>query len=205
MSQVIVFDYDGTLVDTVPGIWAEFKRVRNEMGLHEVSYHDFCMHVGKPWAKVLKGLWPDVDVSEFSAAYDKQAEGVKPVAGGPEALAALHERFMLCLLTSRGGGSLFSDLPGAGYDVGLFNMVFQRDNMDVHKPDPAVFAHAARMLSVNAGDLVYVGDAVVDARSAIDARLRFIGVLSGAATEDDFRSLGVKEIVDSVADLPDYL
>jgi phosphoglycolate phosphatase len=202
MVGVVVFDFDGTLVDSVGSIWAEYVRVMDLMGLRKVSYSEFSGHVGKTWDQVLLGLWPDVDVDEFTRLYRVDAEVVKPVPGVLSVLRELGGSYTLAVLSSRGNKSLMKYLRVLGFEERLFSRIYHRDNVVCHKPDPGVFEQISLDLGVESSELVFVGDSLVDAECSKGAGVRFIGVLTGAASEGDFRGAGFGEVVESVADLP---
>ena len=80
-----------------------------------------------------------------------------------------------------------------------------KNNIKYNKPDPRALLQVCDELDYIIEDTVYVGDSIVDGECARNAGLGFIAVLSGGAYEEDFVDMGVEEIIDSVAGLPQLL
>ncbi|MBD3262248.1 MAG: HAD-IA family hydrolase [Candidatus Altiarchaeales archaeon] len=204
MTQALFFDFDGTLSDSLTPVWVEYQRVMKKLGLPEKTYQEFCLHVGKPWEQVLLGMWPDLDIKSFTENYRFSEEKVKSIEGVNTALNVLSEDYVLGLLTSRGRLTLEKHMQCSKVDPKIFSAIYTRDDTRRHKPDPRVFNEITAKLGLDKAEALYVGDSTVDALSARDAGIGFVGVLTGAAVEEDFMRFNV-DFVDSVADLPDYL
>ncbi len=205
MVDAVVFDFDGTLVDSVPSIWREYQRVMEVMNLKDVTHREFTKHVGRPWEQVLRSLWPDIDVLEFTKNYRSSDESLKPFKGVGKTFKYLSKKYKLAIMTSRGESSLVKNLKDPEINLKLFDGVFHRNNLRFHKPDPRAITQVCESLGVKPEDTIYVGDSIVDARCALDAGAGFIGVLSGGAWEEDMRGEGVKVVLESVVDLPNVL
>ena len=195
MIKAVVFDFDGTLIDSTESIWKEYKNVANKMGLKGISYKEFKAQLGKPWDKVLKTLWPNVDVSEFSKIYRQDKEDTKLIAHVPETLDTLSKTYRLALLTSRGGKTLSKIIKSCGITEDRFEVIIHKDTLTSHKPDPKALKHLLNIMKLKPDEVVYVGDSIVDAEFAKASNVLFVGVLTGGATKKEFESLGVKHII----------
>ncbi len=202
MIRAVVFDFDGTLVDSTESIFREYQRVVEIMGLREISYGEFRRELGKPWDKVLETLWPGVDVGEFSIVYRQEKEETELLAHVPEALRELGRRFRLALLTSRGEKTLYRILGESGISKETFEVILHKDSLHAHKPDPEALHHLLRLMRLKPGEAVYVGDSVVDAACAKAAGVAFVGVLTGGATREEFEGLCVSHVISSMEELP---
>jgi phosphoglycolate phosphatase len=60
-------------------------------------------------------------------------------------------------------------------------------------------------LGVEADDAIYVGDTTIDAEAAANAGLRFVGVLTGVTTRDEFTSYASLALLANVGELPELL
>ena len=205
MFSGIVFDFDGTLVDSTKSIFDEYVRVAGEMKLRPISFKEFTMQLGKPWDAALEGLWPDLDKEGFNSLYRREIEKTPVIDGVIEVLADLRIRYSLGLLTSRGEKSLNMILKSTEISKTVFEKIFTRESLKAHKPDPSALVEVAEKMVVPVSELVYVGDSVVDAECAKKAGVFFVGVLSGGTEEQELRSRGINHIIDSVADLPKLL
>jgi phosphoglycolate phosphatase len=87
----------------------------------------------------------------------------------------------------------------------LVDVAVARDDVSKPKPDPEQLFLLAKLLGVDASEIVVVGDTLMDFQFAKNAGVGFVGVLTGFATEDAFRSAGCHVILNSVAELPKAL
>ncbi|MFH1834926.1 MAG: HAD family hydrolase [Methanobacteriota archaeon] len=202
MIKAIVFDFDGTIIDSTESIWREYQVVAQQMGLEEITYREFSRQLGKPWDVALKALWPDVDVSEFSSKYRRDCESQKVLEGVGETLEILKDQYRLALLTSRGRETLYSILKSQTLTQDLFELILHRDRLEYHKPDPQALKPLLLDMDLTADEIVYVGDSVVDAEFAAAANIIFVGVLTGGASRKDFEELEVEHIISSLSELP---
>ncbi|MBU0762070.1 MAG: HAD family hydrolase [Candidatus Altiarchaeota archaeon] len=205
MLKAVIFDYDGTLVDTIPQIYGEYLRAMKILGLREIGFDEFKRVIGLPWENVLTTLWPGIDVSEFSKVYRSGMESPKPFQDMDEVLRRLSKDYVLAMLTSRGEKTLTQQVNSLSLDMGLFKRVFHRNNTLYHKPDGRALKQVCESLSIASSDAVYVGDGFVDAECARNAGCRFIGVLSGGLSREDFEGVGVSEVISSISFLPKVL
>jgi phosphoglycolate phosphatase len=202
MAEAFVFDFDGTLADTIGSIWEEYQRVISDMGLRRISHREFTREVGRSWNDIIGTFWPEADPAEFTRRYRQSAERMLPIEGANAALAKLSNGHVLAVMSSRGIRTLQPSIDQVGLDRRLFRAVYGRDDLTHNKPDPRALLQVCGDLCLEPCDAVYVGDSVIDARCALDAEAGFVAVLTGGAYPEDFRELGVADIIPSVADLP---
>ena len=131
----IIFDFDGTLSDSMPSIWKEYRITSYKLGLKPVEMGVFTEFVGLPWRILIEKIHPEIDVDEFSRVYRGEMESPKPIKGVKEVLRRLMGRYKLAILTSRGGESLKIDMGKIGLDEGFFEIIFHKHNSNYHKPE----------------------------------------------------------------------
>ena len=205
MIKAVIFDFDGTLVDTMGSIWAEYERTMEEMKLPKITHREFTRHVGRAWNEIIKTFWPDLNPAEFTRHYHVEDEEVKPFKGGEEALKELSKTYTLALMTSRGKKTLFPNMTRAGLEPGLFKLIHHRNSLTHNKPDPRALLQVCKELKIKPSETIYIGDSIIDAECAQKAGAGFVAVLSGGAYPDDFKAMGVKDIIPSIAQLPSLL
>lgn len=205
MIKAIVFDFDGTLIDSTDSIWREYQRVSKIMGLRRITFREFASHLGRPWEKVLESIWPGVDVWEFSRIYRQDREKTTLLANVTETLEELNKNYVLALLTSRGRRTLYKHLDSVGMKKELFKLIFYKESLKEHKPDPRALQHACEKLNLKPSEVIYVGDSIVDAECSLSAGIRFVGVLTGGTERSDFTKIGVKHVIDSMEELPELV
>jgi len=205
MAEALVFDFDGTLVDSITSIWAEYQRAVSAMGLPPITHRQFTREVGRAWDDIIRSFWPGLDPREFTRHYNQSAERMDAIPGVRDALDSLSGDYTLALMSSRGVRTLKPAMEKAGFGNSLFKRVWGRDDLRYNKPDPRALTQVCEGLGIRAGDAIYIGDSVIDARCALDAGCGFIAVLSGGGYPEDFRENGVEDIIASVADMPSLL
>lgn len=205
----VVFDLDGTLVDTIALIVESYRhafsavlsidvppaRIRRWIGrplLHcfqEVSTE----HANKLFAVYME--WNQANAERLGQPYagidtlvtDLQAAGVRVAVATSKRLVQTRVALGLAGLT------------------GTVDTLVTMEDTARHKPDPEPLLLAARLLDVAPADAVYVGDAVVDVLAAQAAGMQAVAVLWGAGTSADLQRAGPTVLVDSVEQLRSVL
>lgn len=181
-APAVIFDLDGTLIDSAPAIHKVSNAVLSELGYPELDMPTVRSFVGKGVPNLVRQLLaasgedpdgPLFDKVETAlvARYETDVEGNTPYPGVVAALDRLAEmgcRLAICT------NKPFRPAEAALRHVGLldrFEVVVGGDSLSTRKPDPAMLHHTHRVLG--GGAMVYVGDSEVDAETAANARAPF--------------------------------
>jgi phosphoglycolate phosphatase len=184
----IVFDLDGTLVDSVV-ICADIGRamlLARGADVRQVSTDAVRRNIsvgGTVLVADMLGDWaddPERDLIEFRERYAQMTSPASSVFDGVrETLSVLHERYESLSICSNKPQGLCEKVLG---DVGLADMfktvVGSREGIR-KKPDPALLDLALREVVGARRDCLYVGDSEVDWELSRNAGVRFIGVSYG--------------------------
>ena len=206
----LIFDLDGTLIDSVPQIHAAANTVFGNKGLPEVSREVVRGFVGNGLDALVNRLVAHhgIDagpalhaalVAEFISIYEEAFDlttlypGVSTAL--PELVAAGHR---LAVCTNKPLGPARAVLRHFGLDA-LFPVVIGGDSLPQRKPDPAPLLAAASAL----GDArrLFIGDSEVDAETAHAAGISF-ALFSGGYRNAAPETLGARVIFDHHAALP---
>ncbi|MCK0113043.1 HAD-IA family hydrolase [Ornithinimicrobium sp. F0845] len=202
---VVLFDFDGTLADTIPLIVASFQ--------HTVSHH-LGVEVGEQEARSWIGR---TLIDTFSERYPGQAEAmvqtyrdwnlahhdelIRAVDGIPEVLDGLEAAgSRIAVVSSKFGATVRRGLAAVGLDHD-FAAVIGLEATDRHKPHPDPLLHAAATLGVEPTDCAYVGEAVVDILAARAAGMRAVGVTWGAGAPGDLTAARPSAVADTAGEL----
>lgn len=178
----IVFDLDGTLIDSAPDIHQAGTLALAAEGLPPVTYAQTRSFIGngaKVFVERLENAVartsdPDRITrlrARFAVEYERQHGLSRIYPGVPEALAALRsDGWRLGLCTNKPLAPTLAVLAHLGW-ADLFEVVIAGDSLPVNKPDPAPLRAALAPLGV--GPAVYVGDSEVDAATASAVGLPF--------------------------------
>lgn len=177
----LVFDLDGTLIDSRLDITTAINRTRDELGLPPLVLEQVVTMVGEG-ARLLveRALGPEFPPDRVDQALARYLdhywavclETTRPYPGIEETLGALSERYPLALLSNKGEALSRRILDGLGLSR-HFREVLGGDSLPTRKPDPAGLLLLAKRFGVPAGDLLLVGDTWVDAETARAAGCRF--------------------------------
>jgi phosphoglycolate phosphatase len=179
----IIFDLDGTLIDSAADIAANANAVLEEMGLAPLPPTLIASFVGKGVAHLLArvleaaGQSPDGPLfdpmlARFNQRYETAFENTVLYPGVESALEQLTA--MGCVLgicTNKPIAPTHAVLRHLGL-AQHFGVVYGGDSLALRKPDPAPLFAAARDLG--RASVIFVGDSEVDAETAANARLPFL-------------------------------
>ena len=207
MSARIVFDLDGTLIDSAPDIRAGANGILAEEGAEPLTPEEARSFIGSGAAVFVERMRrargiPDSEQARLLATFIARYEGFVGLTtvypGVPQALAALRaggHRLGLC--TNKPIRPTHAVLGHFGLD-GFFGTVWGGDSLPQRKPDPAPLL--AAFAALGDGSAVYVGDSEVDAETAERAGVPFLLFTEGyrrtaaadlrhSAMFDDFAAL----------------
>ncbi len=154
--EAVLFDLDGTLVDSTPSVERSWRRWAELWGMGE----GFVVRHGVPARQILAGLVPAGDVDRAFADIERieveDVEGVVALPGAVRALAALPPG-RAAVVTSGTRPLARSRIHAAGLDAPA--VVVTAEDVAVGKPDPAPYLLAARLLGVDPARCLVVEDA----------------------------------------------
>ncbi|WP_114907428.1 HAD family hydrolase [Ornithinimicrobium murale] len=202
---VVLFDFDGTLADTIPLIVASFQHtVRDVLG-EEITEPEARSWIGHTLVDTFRERYPDradllvTTYREWNLAHHDEL--IRAVDGVPELLDELQAAgCRVGVVSSKGESTVRRGLEAVGLRHD-FSVLVGLEATALHKPHPDPLLHAARALSVDPSDCAYVGDAVVDIRAARAAGMRAVGVTWGAGTEQELRAAGPDVVTHAAGDL----
>lgn len=199
----VLFDFDGTLADTIPLILESYRHTLEAVDdpADEAVVRGW---IGRTLIDVLEERHPGRG-EELVRRYREHnlAEHdrlIRPVPGAAELVADLQEAGVPVAVVS----SKLSDTVRQGMRVTALpevEVVVGMESTPVHKPDPAPLLLGAQRLGVRPQDCVYVGDAGVDVQAALAAGMGAVAVTWGAGAVPEMRAAGAHHVVDDVAAL----
>ena len=197
-SDLVAFDWDGTLIDSVPYKLAQNQAIAREFG-QKLSLDE----VRKIWnessgfADLMQNLCETDDMNAIMEVvrrdYNNPAFAKRPFEFTPSVLRKVRALGkQTALITNVTRELLKVDAKTANIpDLDEhFDFVQTPDDYPHKKPDPRVFDAMLKSLDAQANQVVYIGDEEKDAIAAKEARIRFIGVESGMATDAEFANIG---------------
>ncbi|SFK51125.1 phosphoglycolate phosphatase [Shimia haliotis] len=181
MKNIIIFDLDGTLVDSAPEILDAVNRVWSGRGYDPFDLPTLISFVGKGLPNLIQLAMKarEVEASEYQDLHDEvlgiynAADGAltKPYDGVEDMLETLVDQgFLLGICTNKPEEAARQVLRVFGWDS-LFESVVGGDTFAARKPDPQPLN--AVWQALGAGPMLYVGDSETDAETAVAAKAKF--------------------------------
>ena len=200
MSQIltILFDLDGTIVDTAPDLMAAHNHVMRKFGKDEKKLSDIKNLAGRgTWVMMQRSFKEKITnekikkamTSEFLDYYSKNINrDSKPIVGLVKFLNWAKSNNISMAVCTNKQEKLAVDLLKKLDLIKFFEYVAGSDTFEFNKPDPR---HLTNVVEIISGDLrktIMVGDSEVDSMSAYNAKVPFILV------EDGYTEKKIEEI-----------
>jgi len=204
--QGVLFDWDGTLIDSYAADSSAYLAMFREMGI-PWGLKELARHYSPNWyrvyraAKLPRARWDDAD-SAWRAQYAKHSPRL--IAGARQVLVRLGRAHHLGLVTSGDRDRVMQQLRTFRL-TRLFGARVCSGDTPEKKPHPAPLRLALRQLRLEPSACVYVGDSPEDLEMAKSAGVRAIAVLGPFPTEKRLRAARPEFLLESIRELPEVL
>ena len=203
MTKAILFDFDGTLADTTPGILCTMKETLKTMGLPVPDDRTIIQTIGLPLAQcvAIAGKLPPDEAQRGAGIYRElfptfELTHISIFPGVAETLETLSRSGLrLAICTSRGSGSLTRILTAHGL-MGKFEVAVTASDNLPGKPLPDMVLSLLERMGLSADEAVVVGDTTYDILMGRSAGCRTIAVSYGNHSERQLREVSPDWIVD---------
>ena len=209
----ILLDLDGTIADSIDFFYLLACEVLEEASLPAPARADVLEAIAggvAPFERFLPADFPGRDRflervyrERFPEWIRRYGAEIEPLPGAVDTVMGLHRRGLaLALVTSSSGPLPFLDRWGIRE---CFRTIVGREDVRRIKPDPEAVLSSLARLGLSAAEVLGVGDTPLDVRAGLGAGVATVGVLTGAATAEQLRAAGAVAVLDSLAELPDFL
>ena len=205
MYRTVIFDLDGTLLNTIQDLADASNWTCRKNGWPEHTVEEIQSMVGNGIPKLVSRFSPEScrspllvmnTLSQFSNYYGEHSmDKTAPYPGIPMMLQKLHEAGVTMAVYSNKADS-FSRSIIDHYFPNLFQHVQGKIHGIPMKPDPTGVKQILAELGAPAAETLYVGDSDVDMQTACNARLTPCGVTWGFRTRKVLLDAGAKILVD---------
>ena len=216
--EMVVFDLDGTLVDSVPDLAYSLDSMLQKLGMPDAGEMKTREWVGNGLERLVKrALTDDLDkepdtslfekalplfISEYKQNACKRSRLYDGVREGLDYL--LRHDFKLACVTNK--QSQFTNIVLETLGIqNVFGIVISGDTLAKKKPDPLPLLHAAKHFGISASKALMVGDSVNDVSAARAAGFQILCVNYGYNHGQDIRLANPDLVIDSLAEFPNIL
>ncbi len=208
--KLLIFDLDGTLVDSFPGIQLGLNRALEENRLPPRDLDWVRCNVG--WglrrligAAVGGGDRVETVLESFRGHYaEVLVEHSPPYPGVNRMLEVLGRERALAVASNKPLPWVESLIEHLGWRP-LLAAVVGPETTGKYKPDPAMIHEILRLTGCKPGETLLVGDMPVDAETGRKAGLQVVGVTTGNADAKQLRESGCIAVLESASELPGFL
>lgn len=213
--EAVIFDLDGTLLDTLEDLADAVNRVLSANGFPQHSLEAYRYFVGDGAAMLIRRALPeekrtaDIIGNCLKAFLDNYGRNwkvkTKPYPGIPEMLDALTaRRCKMAVLSNKPHGFTRHCVADLLKNWQFEVVLGQRENIPP-KPDPAGAFEITKQLNLGPSKFVYLGDSAVDMKTAVAASMFPVGVTWGFRTVDELLENGCKVLIDRPLEILDLL
>lgn len=206
MKRLVIFDLDGTLLNTIADLANSTNHALKQLGYptHEPEEYNFM--VGNGINKLFERALPEGEKTEenvlrvrreFIPYYDQHnADESRPYPGIPELLERLQAKGIQLAVASNKYQAATEKLIAHYFPNIKFIAVFgQRDGVNV-KPDPTIVEDILRISGTPKDEVLYVGDSGVDMQTARNAGVTACGVTWGFRPLAELESFNPRYIIE---------
>jgi HAD superfamily hydrolase (TIGR01509 family) len=213
-TPALLFDLDGTLIDSVYQHVLAWHQALGELGL-SLSVWRIHRRIGMSGGLLVQALGREIGhrvtpeqaqelQMRHAAAYQRYQGAIQPLPGARELLQQLSRANVPYAIATSGrpeGARPALERLGAGPEI----PVITRQDVQHAKPDPDLFLAAAQRLNVSIARAMVVGDSVWDLLAARRAGCLGIGLLSGGYGQEELEQAGAYRVYQDPADLLSHL
>lgn len=210
MIQAVIFDVDGTLVDTNDLHTASWVEAFRRFG-HEIPFDTVRRQMGKGGDQLMPAVLPP-------EAFERHGKGIgeyrgdlfmreylpraKAFPGVPALLRRVREAGQRVVLASSSSAAEVERYKETAGIADLVDDATTKDDAEHSKPFPDIFLAALeRIAPIPPEEAAVLGDSPFDAEAAARAGLRAVGLLCGGFPEDELRKAGFVAVYRDPADL----
>lgn len=215
MKKLIIFDLDGTLLDTIADLAAATNFALRHYGFPEHEEKEYNFFVGNGINKLFERALPEEKRTEenilkvrsqFIPYYDAHNSDLsKPYPGIVDLLKELQERGAKLAIASNKYQAATSKLIKEFFpDIDFSVILGQREGVP-SKPDPTIINEISAATCISKENIAYVGDSCVDMETGKNAGVETIGVSWGFRPRKELEAYNPSFIADDYSELAGYL
>ena len=209
MIKAIIFDVDDTLIDFSRLATPVHIKVAKKLKIKIPNKTQLNRLYGKPWEAIANKFWPEKNHKKIKKEVLKEYKKLKfkhfPKVNN--IIKKLKSNYTLGIVSSKPKKILISQFKQTKIPYKNFKFMHAAEDTKFNKPNPKVFSKAIKKLKIKRNEILYVGDSIYDCIASKKAKFKFVAVLTGHYSKQEFLAKGVKtkNILSSIKHLPSWL
>ena len=211
MKNLIIFDLDGTLLNTIADLAQSTNHALSKLGFPIHKEESYNLMVGNGINKLFERALPEKERNEgnilcmrkeFIRFYDEHNTDLsKPYPGIPELLKTLNRQGKGIAIATNKYQTAAEKLINYYFpEISFISILGQRDGI-LPKPDPAIIYEIINIANVDKKEILYVGDSGVDMQTAINAEVTSCGVTWGFRSRNELDSYHPDYIINKAEEI----
>ena len=208
--ELLVFDWDGTLMDSEAHIVTSMQRTLEDLSIPEQPRERIREIIGLGLREAILRLLPNSDEKQLEAIVDRYRyhyfadDPCEPFAGAESVLKTLHEAgYLLAVATGKGRRGLDRVLQSTGFSQYFVETRCAEETQS--KPHPQMLLEIMEMLDVAAHKTLMIGDTEYDLEMANAAKASGLGVDYGVHSRERLLACSPLGCLSSVNEIPTWL
>jgi len=213
--KAVLFDLDGTLIDTVDDIGDAANRVLSNRGLPTHSISTYRLFIGEGVRILFTRALPEESrnqdlinaclkefIEDYRCNYNVKT---KLYDGVPDLLHILKLRGLKLAILSNKPDPITKDCVAFFLSEWDFDVVLGQHDSIPRKPDPQGALEVAERLAIPPSNFIYLGDTAIDMKTAVSAGMFPVGVLWGFRSLEELKENGARVVIDEPMQLMDFI
>ena len=206
MTKLVIFDLDGTLLDTLEDLAISTNQALAQNGFPQHDTEAYRFFVGNGITKLMERALPEDQRNEKTVLRVRQdfvdyysmhnMDYTKPYPGIPELIDDLQKQGLRMAVASNKYQAATGKLIDRYFPAGTFAAVHGQREEIPPKPDPTIVRNILTETGSTSADTLYVGDSSVDMRTAANSGLRSVAVTWGFRPRKELEENGAMFVID---------
>jgi len=209
--QTVIFDLDGTLVDSLNGIGLAMKKTLAEYG-YSIEIENILPRIGAPMLQVVEELTNEksekvkIIYDRYLTLYRKEyLHKITPLNGANTLIDSLYKNnISLAIVTNKTERDAQSVVQSLNW-VKQFKIIVGRDTKELPKPHPAGTIYALNKCNSDPQKSVFIGDTEYDMAAGKNAGIRSLIGLLGSRNADQLKNAGATQVASSLVEVEKIL
>ncbi|HPD01276.1 MAG TPA: HAD-IA family hydrolase [Acetivibrio sp.] len=211
--KAVLFDFDYTLADSSKAVVDCISYSLRKMGYTVPTPDSICRTIGLTLSDAYRELSGDASESNaeiFRSYFKERADAVmkddtRVFNTVENVLGRLKDKGLKTGIVSTKYRYRIEDILERDGLLHYFDIIVGGEDVSAHKPDPEGLLRAIAALGITREDIIFVGDTVVDAKTAQNADVDFAAVLTGTTEQYEFSEFSTLAVLNDLSGLPDLI